>query len=242
VLVVAPHPDDEVLGCGGTIARMAAQGRQVAVLILTDGATSHRSFVGEATVRRMRAEEAVAAATALGVPPPEQLGLPDGALTAHLDEAVAAVTGRIRAFSPGTVLTTWGRDPHPDHRAASAAVRRAVARARTDALLAEFPVWHWHRLPWTRSGPGPGSGSRPRQLARALADAGGLRTVGRFPTAVDVRETLARKWAALSCYRSQMVACQPGWPTLPGVAEGTWLARFFTGVEVFHTVRTSTGD
>jgi N-acetylglucosamine malate deacetylase 1 len=116
VLVFAAHPDDEVLGMGGTLCLHAAeQGDQVRVVCVTDGSSSQ--YPGDAEVRERKNEEARRAADVLGVQEYVHLGLPDMRLDtlAHV-ELNDVVEGHIREVAPAVVYT-----PHPDvnldHRA-----------------------------------------------------------------------------------------------------------------------------
>lgn len=147
-LVVAPHPDDESLGCGGLIAEAARLGGTVHIAVVTDGAGSH---AGSGThrpdvLRQLRRDETLAAAAVLGVPHAQVsfLDLPDG--HAPLRGAAAEVVGRrlaslARGIGAGTIFTSWDYDTHPDHVAAH---RYAAAAAReAQASLFSYPVWAW---------------------------------------------------------------------------------------------------
>ncbi|HET6313265.1 MAG TPA: PIG-L family deacetylase, partial [Chloroflexia bacterium] len=78
VLVIAPHPDDETLGCGGTLALHSRAGGQVCVLIVTDGGSSRAGGLGREEMRRRRHDEAASAMSALAPVELIQLGLPEG--------------------------------------------------------------------------------------------------------------------------------------------------------------------
>jgi LmbE family N-acetylglucosaminyl deacetylase len=116
VLVFAAHPDDEVLGMGGTLCLHAAeQGDETRVVCVTDGSSTQ--YPGDTEVRERKSEEARAAAEVLGVTDYVHLDLPDMRLDtlAHV-ELNAVVEGHIRDVAPEVVYT-----PHPDvnldHRA-----------------------------------------------------------------------------------------------------------------------------
>lgn len=136
-LVVAPHPDDESLGCGGAIALLRRRGCRVHVLFVTDGAASHlhsRRYPPD-ELRALREREACSALSALGVARKHVafLRLPDGAMpspgSAEFDRAVDRIRGLLAEIAPQTLLLPWRRDPHPDHRAAVRLVRAALAEA-----------------------------------------------------------------------------------------------------------------
>ena len=112
-VVVAPHPDDEVLGAGGTIARLAADGGDVHVVVVTEGKPP---AYGADMVSRIQAEAREAHAL-LGVKETHWLGLPAAALaeTAHAD--LNAALFRIFAeLRPKTVLVPFVGDIHVDHQ------------------------------------------------------------------------------------------------------------------------------
>ena len=112
LLAIMAHPDDAELLCGGTLARMAAQGHRVGILDLTRGESG--SF-GDASTRE---KEAAAAAEVLGVAHRGSAGLPDGQLE-NTPAARAIVASVIRELRPRTVILHWPDARHPDHRAAS---------------------------------------------------------------------------------------------------------------------------
>jgi LmbE family N-acetylglucosaminyl deacetylase len=134
VLVVAPHPDDESLGCGGTMALLADSGASVTTLTATDGeATMGAKRPPEETARRRRAE-AERAAAAVGATP-RFLGLGDARLAEQVDELTAALQTAIAELEPEAVFAPWLLDGGSDHRA----VADAMATAVEDS--AETQVW-----------------------------------------------------------------------------------------------------
>lgn len=156
-VVVAPHPDDEVLAAGGLLAQLAARGVEIAVIAVTDGTASHpqsNEWPPERLVRA-RPRESRAALQALGIAAePVRLGLPDGGLQDLHD--VLADRLQPLLHPRDVVFTTWRHDGHPDHEATGHACAIAVKAAR--ARLIEVPVWAWHwarpadaRLPWHRA-------------------------------------------------------------------------------------------
>ena len=158
LLVVAAHPDDESLGAGGAVARLAAAGWQVAVVVATDGEGSHPGSptTTPAALASRRRGEAEAAVRTLGTGiTVHHLGLPDGGLEGREDELVERLVDLVGVDGDRhTLLAPWSEDPHPDHRAAGRAARQAAHR--TDALLLEYPIWAWHQLmpddlPWERA-------------------------------------------------------------------------------------------
>ena len=149
-LLLAPHPDDESLGCGGLIAAACDAGSPPVVVILTDGAASHpgsRSYPPQ-KLRALREQEAQRAVTCLGLPP-QNLYFLRAADTGLPGEGPAfeAYTHRLRqighAHGCRLVLAPWAGDPHCDHETAA----RMAARLCEDTgwALLSYPVWGWLR-------------------------------------------------------------------------------------------------
>ena len=151
VLAVAPHPDDETIGCGGALARHAANGDKVTVLVASSGG---RTAGGRGDVEGVREAECAAACAELGVGAPEFLHLPDGALAEHVAALAAAIGDRARAAGVVTLYAPSVLDPHRDHRATNAAIAAAAldgveiygcevwSPGPADVLLDVSAVWH----------------------------------------------------------------------------------------------------
>lgn len=158
-LILAPHPDDESLGCGGLIAQCAHRGRALTVAIVTDGTGSHpRSRLYPMNrLRALREQEAHDAVAALGLGRDRLvfLGLRDtaaphpGVDEPAFTEASSRIAALIERCGAETVLATWKHDPHGDHVSTH---RLAVAACRAGTRLLSYPVWGWtlppdHELP-----------------------------------------------------------------------------------------------
>ncbi len=148
LLVLAPHPDDEALGCGGMLAEAYSRGRAVHIAYLTDGSMSHpgsRDWPPH-RLRRKRQDEARSAAAVLGVPAANLLFLDqkDGAAP-HDGAAFAALLDvfcqELRSRQIATLCATWIGDPHADHVAAARLA--SVASLRTGACHLAYPIWAW---------------------------------------------------------------------------------------------------
>jgi LmbE family N-acetylglucosaminyl deacetylase len=190
VVVIAAHPDDEVLGVGGTMALLAAAGARVRLVAITDGEGSHPA-ADPAGLAARRVTETAAALRVLGAQRTEIIRLrrPDTGLTG----CEAALAAELHALTAGfdVCLAPWPWDAHADHEAAGRAARRACP-----ATLG-YPVWMWHwaypgdpRVPWHQALRVP----LPRRIA-------------------------AGKQAAIRCFASQLEDREPsGQPVLtPGV-------------------------
>ena len=196
LVVVAPHPDDETLGLGATIAHLAASGVDVQVVSVSDGGAAHP---GATSLQRTRMEttrrhELRRAAKVLEIPTPLSLGLPDGEVADHEDGLAEALTDVLAGAGPDTwCAATWRGDGHPDHEAVGRAA--AAACARSDATLLEFPVWMWH---WSN----PADAVVPWDRAHRVPVTG---------------RAIARKKLAAQCFRSQFEPCHgASAPVLPG--------------------------
>jgi LmbE family N-acetylglucosaminyl deacetylase len=148
VLVLAPHADDESLGCGGLIAACCAARRPPFVLILTDGVGSHPHSRSHppARLKATREAEARKAVAELGLPPERIafMGLPDTAAPhegTEFDRAVQTIIARARTMDCATIAAPWEHDPHCDHLAAHR-MATAVAAALSLRHVA-YPVWGW---------------------------------------------------------------------------------------------------
>ncbi|MFF8556511.1 PIG-L deacetylase family protein [Streptomyces sp. NPDC015501] len=158
VVVVAAHPDDEVLGFGGALAMLAASGTEVTVVAVTDGEGSHpdSDLVTASELVRLRTAETRAALAELGAADSTvvRLRIPDTRVDRFEDEVAA----RIAPLLDGAdlLVAPWTGDVHGDHEAAGRAAVRAAASTRTPCWL--YPVWMWHwaapgdpRVPWRRA-------------------------------------------------------------------------------------------
>ncbi len=130
VLVLAPHHDDEVLGCGGLAAQLAAAGAAVRVLFLTDGGGGGEAVENRDAYRARRREESGRAGEILGLAGSDHLDLPDGALDHHLDAAVEGIRRAILTQRPELLLVPSPLEVSRDHRAAFAALHRLLAPVR----------------------------------------------------------------------------------------------------------------
>lgn len=126
VLVAAAHPDDEILGCGGTLARHAAEGDAVHVLIVAEGATSRdarRDPNGRQPELVALRAAATRAAAAIGAGTPHMLGLPDNRLdTLPLLDVTKPIEAVVEAVKPEIVYTHHAGDLNVDHRIVHQAV------------------------------------------------------------------------------------------------------------------------
>ena len=157
-VIVAPHPDDEILGCGGLLYLLNELGRRLALVAVTDGDGSHpRSALWPASrlrntrpletreaLRRLHLERATVT----------RLAIPDGQVSAQEEDLHRRL---FELLTPqDIVFVTWRLDGHPDHEATG---RAAVEACRLRGIRCiEVPIWTWHwaapgdpRVPWERA-------------------------------------------------------------------------------------------
>jgi N-acetylglucosamine malate deacetylase 1 len=184
-LFLVPHPDDEALGCGGMLHRLAESGERPLVVYLTDGAASHTGSPTWPPSRLAAARrlEALASLRVLGVPDSDVLWMnwPDAQPHPPASAAFAGERARLdricRASRVRAIATTWSGEPHCDHAAAFAL---ADAVSERGIALYEYLVWGW---------------TRP-DLVRQLA--------GRRLLRVGVEGAGPVRKRALACHRTQM--------------------------------------
>lgn len=157
LVIVAPHPDDEVLASGGLIATHVAQGGRVLIVAVTDGEASHDEApsIQRDDLAWLRRSERWMGLRTLGVLQPAvvSLGLEDGRVSLQERALFDRLTSLLQPTD--VVVSTWEHDGHPDHDT-TGQVARAACAARGCAYLAA-PVWMWHwatpgdaRVPWRR--------------------------------------------------------------------------------------------
>ncbi|MEV6631657.1 PIG-L family deacetylase [Actinoplanes sp. NPDC051470] len=201
-LVVAPHPDDEILGVAGLMAMLG----EAEVVAVTDGEASHPGSTVHtraelAAIRRAETDEALARLQVDG--PVHRLGQADGGIDE--DAVVAAL---VPLLTPGRwCLATWREDGHPDHERVGRAAARACAA--TGARLLEYPIWTWH---WAR----PDDPDVPWHRARVI---------DLTPAAI------AAKSAAIAAFPSQIAPLGPD-PADAAILPPHVLARFARPFEV----------
>jgi LmbE family N-acetylglucosaminyl deacetylase len=218
VLVIAPHPDDESLGCGLLLASHPGKER-LHILFVTDGSHSPERAGGAAeTLRRelarIREREAREAAAIVGLPAAnvEFLGLEDGTLAAQPERLMSALVDYVRCLGAEQLLIPFRYDRHPDHLAISRAVTRARANGAITATVFEYFVYsHWRLLPGAD--------------VRACLAAAELRKLEPDPE----KATLKRR--ALQCHRSQ-TTCFYEWQGRP-VLTREMLDRVCAGPELY---------
>lgn len=227
LLVVAPHPDDETIGCGVLMARRRDAGLPVTVVVVSDGGTSHHSEqITPEELGRLRREESRSACASLGVDDVRFLGYGERALRQEADRLRADLAALVTELAPGQVAVPYRRDWHPEHVIVHDAAVRACASAGFAGTLREYPVWSWSdgpaaippmAGPWRRLA----ALRRNRRLRAAIPAAARISTAGYGE----------RKRAAFALYRTQVTRYtgEPGWQPFPPA----WIDPFVTDGEVY---------
>src|SRR4051812_30458710 len=175
IVVVGPHPDDQELGMGGTIARLASQGHAVHLIDMTNGEPTPFGSI------ETRARESAAAAKALGVGR-TLLGLKNREVT-HNIESRHALAALYRVHRPNVIFVPFPIDAHPDH----VAVTRIAEDARFDAKLTKTNI--------------PGEPWYPKRIIYYYCTH--LRMNFNPTFCIDISAEIDKKVEALGCYASQ---------------------------------------
>jgi LmbE family N-acetylglucosaminyl deacetylase len=196
--VFAPHPDDETLGCGGTIAKKLAEGYEVFVVVMTDGRFLLLKSFGidcepaPEKVKEIRRHEVLRATKILGVPEENVVFLDfiDGTLEENKKVAVEKVAAILGKYAPLEVYFPFERDGHPDHRAANRIVRIVVEKLGIKPAMYQYTIMHR----FARFGP----------LTEFF-----LSIFKRDRVGVDVSDFLSLKREAVKEFKSELTAISP---------------------------------
>ncbi|MBV9563865.1 MAG: PIG-L family deacetylase [Bradyrhizobium sp.] len=216
-VVVAPHPDDESLGCGALIAAARAKERSVKVVVLSDGTGSHpgSNKYPRERLRQLRKREVRKAVSLLGLRRADLncLELPDRYVPKsgpEAESAARAVAEQLRKARANALFTTWRHDPHVDHQAAYDIARKAVDLVPRVRLF-EYVIW--------------GRDLPPEKLVTEAPRG------WRF----DGARVVALKQAAIACHRSQVTGLIDDDPKRSCLGPDV-LARFASNEEIFFEI------
>lgn len=157
IIVFAPHPDDETLGCGGTIAKKRSEGHEVIIVFLTDGRHAFSEVLGVYSdptpeeLKEIRREEVKKATKILGVPEKNLIFLDfeDSVLERFREEAEEKIIRLLKENSPSEIYFPYRKDAHPDHIAANRLVINAVKKLGLNSRRYQYSIVH----KWSRIGP-----------------------------------------------------------------------------------------
>ena len=148
ILIIAPHPDDETLGCGGVMSQKIGKGWDARVILLTGGNALFKAVLSidknpsPDEVGEIRREETRRATAHLGMKPEQILmwDFNDGGLQEQFEEVTIRLVAFIVEFSPSEIYCHNRYEQHPDHVAANAITRAAMAQAASPARMLEYIV------------------------------------------------------------------------------------------------------
>lgn len=144
ILVFAPHPDDEILGCGGTLALLRQKGCSIKVIFVTDGSGAGSLDADAPLIRRKEAIESLAT---LGINDMEFLDEPDGGFR-NSSQFETKVDTLLHQFNPDWLFLPSVLDYHRDHVAIGHAVLNCWQRCETSSRAFIYEIWS--PLPATR--------------------------------------------------------------------------------------------
>lgn len=224
-MIIAPHPDDEVLGCGGLILQGLAGDAEVRVIALTGGERSHRSCcnIGGNLVKEARRALAQRAGDILGLERDHRLFLDwgDGELAelenGRLHQRVEELAAWIARLRPKAVFAPHPLEGWPDHVAAERITKAAIERSAVDCKLFHYCVWFWFSMPLRKA----------------------VRIDWRRARLLDIADVYERKRAALDAYLKPHAPCGKPWS---GVLPRELVRAFRWKKELFFEAEVPTGD
>lgn len=151
IIILAPHPDDESLGCGGLIQFLVEQSVPIWVCFVTSGGASHRNSIlyPPQILSEVREQEAINACEILGVNSEKIIFLRenDSQLYKLQEDEKAKVVSRLSMYlkecNVDSLILPWRRDPHPDHIASYELGKQAAEIVNQDIQIVEYPIWLW---------------------------------------------------------------------------------------------------
>lgn len=203
IVVFAPHPDDEILACGGTIAKMLNEGQEILLVFLTDGRNSLKdigiiSNPSPIELKEIRKDEAKRAARTLGIPQKNLifLDIEDGALPKNENLAYKTIIEILGDF-PEIVFYPQEKEFHVDHRTTNRLIKNAIKQ------LNFHPVQYQYTIAW----------KYPFNIIPRLPEVFQDAIIGTFLkkkiVQIDISDCLPLKMAALNQYKSQLSILSP---------------------------------
>jgi LmbE family N-acetylglucosaminyl deacetylase len=237
-IVFSPHPDDESLGCGGTIIRKTGSGAFVTLVYMTDGSASH-NLISRDELKAIRKSESLDASRVLGVASTHFLNFEDQRLSENAAAACERVTELLEKDKPEDIFIPYRGEPvkqAADHVAATNIVLSALRRIRRNIMVWEYPVWFWLHWPWVSLRQRESTVKAVHVLRNSIHDPFGIRALIDLRHSVGITDVLDQKKAALAQHRSQMqqIIPDPNWLTLGRLSRGQFLACFYQDWEFFR--------
>jgi len=200
ILVIGPHPDDQELGMGGSIVRLAQQGHRVHLIDMTNGEPTPLGSV------EARARESAEAAKIMGVGR-TLLGLPNRQVV-HNIESRYKLAAEIRKHKADWLFLPYPVDAHPDH----VAVTRIGEDARFDAKLSKSPI--------------PGEPCYPKRIIYYYCTH--LRMIFQPTFCLDISDQIETKMAAINAYQTQFIQNNSSVPDMVRTMAGYFGGRIGT--------------
>lgn len=238
ILVVAPHPDDESIGCGGLMTLARQRDADVQIAFVTYGEGSHKAdLIDPAKLRDVRRREACEAAARLGVPETglHFLGLPDGGVADHQAALTAELLRIIERQQPEAVFLPHAKEPPPDHYLTFSAGRKALEIWAKPVRMFEYGVWYWQHWPWVPLQLSPRAGSRQKWKLSALRNFG-AGALTDYNCRLNISDVLPVKKRAIEAHASQFGGGEfaKDWPTLTQLEDGLIVQSWLQDVESFR--------
>jgi len=177
ILVFCSHPDDQVIGVGGTMAKYAKEGKKVIVIIMSRGEGSHPWYKRKHTIA-MRDEETIKADKVIGVSKTINLNLMEKKFLEDEKKTIQKIAEIIKKHKPTKVFTHTLADTHKDHKATRQLVTGAYDKIKCKCDMYTFDIWNPINLKETHA---------PK-------------------LAVDISKTFKTKIRALKCFKSQWIS------------------------------------
>ncbi len=237
-LVFSPHPDDESLGCGGTILKKKQAGATVKLVHVSDGGGS-TTLIPRDQLTAMRKQESRNAGRVLGVDDIYFLDFPDGQLGENMPAVMERVADIIRQESPEEIFVPYIREPMKqaaDHVAVTNIVLAALRRQTKPVTVWEYPVWFWLHWPWVGFSQNTPPLKSKNILRNSLLAQFGARAFLDLKHKVDITDVLQQKRAAIAAHKSQTekLMDDPSWVTLDQLSNGELMDCFYQDSEFFR--------
>jgi LmbE family N-acetylglucosaminyl deacetylase len=237
-LVFSPHPDDESLGCGGTILKKKKAGATVKLVHVSDGGGS-TTLIPRDQLTAMRKQESRNAGRVLGVDDIYFLDFPDGHLGENIPAAIERVSEILRQESPEEIFVPYIREPMKqaaDHVAVTNIVLTALRLQPKPVTVWEYPVWFWLHWPWVGFSQNTPPLKPKHILKNSLLAQFGARALLDLKHRVNIADVLQQKRAAIAEHKSQTEKLfdDPSWVTLDQLSNGELMDCFCQDNEFFR--------
>jgi LmbE family N-acetylglucosaminyl deacetylase len=235
-VVFAPHPDDETLGCGGTILKKKRAGAKIKVFFMTNGEKSHSFLISEDRLKRIRAREGILACQKMGLEKTDTVFLEygDQDLTRNMASAIGRVRKILLEEQPDEIFVPCRRElANEDHMITNRIVLFALQSLEKQVTIYEYPVWLYYHVPFVKI-PFRNLWELAIILKRSFFSISSL--LLNFRCSVYIGGVVDLKRVAMDEHKSQVTRLFPTlqWHTLGDLSGGSFLESFFQKYEFFH--------